>query len=67
MPSTNNKIRKIKEVSSEEEANTYIRLGWTLIKTLRNKDNASKNPVTYVFAWKTFRRINTPRKTDENK
>ena len=55
--------KAVKELLDEKEVNHYLRLGWTLIKTLRGDTKANGEPcVKYILAWQLFRRPSYPRK-----
>ena len=51
----------VKEVSSEREANAYLKAGWTLIKTYSRVDHRGDPTVGYVLAWtKTYAKPKEP-------
>jgi len=55
--------KAVKELLDEREVNHYLKLGWTLIKTLRGDTKANGEPcVKYILAWQLFRRPSYPRK-----
>ena len=57
-----NRTKAVKELVDEKEVNHYLKLGGTLIKTLRGDTNANGEPsVKYVLAWRRLRRPSYPR------
>ena len=61
--SNQRRTKAVKELLDEKEVNHYLKLGWTLIKTLRGGTKDRGEPcVKYVLAWRHFRRPSYPRK-----
>ena len=54
--------KAVKELLDENEVNRYLKLGWTLIKTLRGDTKPNGEPcVKYILVWRHSRRPSYPR------
>ena len=56
------RTRMVTELWDEDEVNAHLRLGWTLIKTLRTTGEDGSQRMKYVLAWQRVGRPSKPRR-----